>query len=146
MSVCYDNENNWIYIHFGTHRRHIHTNQVRFFTRPRESRSEVDTTNLRWRDGDRAMLLVILVGKVEITGSPRIHLHPRKLTARTWKWRFGRKCSFSGGVFSGSMLFFRGAPNITKYTKINGRSQKPYTLTHYCWWFRNPKANHLGWC
>ena len=30
---------------------------------------------------------------------------PRKIKHRTWKWWFGRWCSFSRGLFSGSMWF-----------------------------------------
>ena len=36
------------------------------------------------------------------------YLPSGKLTVRTWKWWFRRWFSFSRGVFSGSMLIFRG--------------------------------------
>ena len=63
---------------------------------------------------------------------------PRKLTFWTPKRRFGSRCSFSKGSFSGSMLVFWGADDVT--THLNFRdmktdiSQKRRMLVWWVWW------------
>ena len=48
-------------------------------------------------------------------------IHPRRLTAGTWKWWFGRWFSCFRGVFSGFMLIFQGCRSVNLYTS---------------WWFQ----------
>ena len=58
-------------------------------------------------------------------------LHPGRLTNRTWKWWFGRWCSFSfRGVFSGSMLIFGGCkPSVFS---VQNKSLWSWLMFFFC--------------